>query len=41
MTENVVFTKDITCAGNYTAVGNVTKAQGGTTTLDAAGKTVS
>lgn len=38
--ENVYFTNDITLAGNYTTVGNVTKAQNGTGTLSAKGKSV-
>lgn len=38
--ENVYFTNDITLAGNYTTVGNVTKAQNGTGVLSAKGKSV-
>lgn len=38
--ENVYFTNDITLAGNYTTVGNVTKAENGTGTLSAKGKSV-
>lgn len=37
---NVLFTKDILCAGNYTQVGNVTKSQSGTTTIPAEGRTI-
>lgn len=36
----VYFTSDITCAGQYTAVGNVTKSTTGTTTIASSGKTV-
>lgn len=36
----VYFSEDITCAGQYTAVGNVTKTTTGTTTIAATGKTV-
>lgn len=38
--ENVYFTNDITLAGNYTTVGNVTKAENETSTLSAKGKSV-
>lgn len=38
--ENVYFTDDITLAGNYTQVGNITKTQTGTATLEVAGKNV-
>lgn len=38
--EDVVFTSDITLAGNYTAVGNITKGQNETKTFAAKGKTL-
>ena len=37
---NVMFKKNITLAGNYTGVGNLTKNQNGTATLESAGKSV-
>ncbi|MCM1214027.1 MAG: hypothetical protein NC548_05855 [Lachnospiraceae bacterium] len=36
----VVLKDDITCAGNYSQVGNITKSQTGTAVLNAKGKTV-
>lgn len=38
--ENVYFTNDLTCAGSYTQVGNINKTVTGTTTIEAAGKSV-
>ena len=38
--ENVYFKNDITCAGSYTQVGNITKTQAGTTTIAASGQSV-
>ena len=38
--DKILLQSDITCAGNYTQVGNVTKTTTGTTTLSAKGKTV-
>ena len=38
--ENVYFKNDLTCAGSYTRVGNIEKTQTGTTTIEAAGKSV-
>lgn len=38
--ENVYFTNDITLAGKYTTVGNITKAENGTGMLSAKGKSV-
>lgn len=38
--ENVYFEDDITCAGSYSQVGNVTKTTTGTTTLPASGKSL-
>lgn len=38
--ENVYFKNDFTCAGTYTRVGNVTKTETGTATLQAAGKSL-
>lgn len=38
--DKILLQSDITCAGNYTQVGNITKTQTGTTTLSAKGKTV-
>ena len=38
--DNVYFTNDLTCAGSYTQVGNIEKSKTGTTTIEAAGKSV-
>ena len=38
--ENVYFKNDLTCAGSYTQVGNIEKTKTGTTTIEAAGKSV-
>lgn len=38
--ENVYFDADITCAGSYTQVGNVTKSSTGTTTIASSGKSL-
>lgn len=38
--DNVYFSKDITMAGNYTAVGNLTKTQTGTAEFNITGKSV-
>jgi hypothetical protein len=38
--EKVILQEDITCAGNYTQVGNVTKTHSGTATITAKGKSV-
>ena len=38
--DNVYFTNDLTCAGSYTQVGNIEKTKTGTTTIEAAGKSV-
>lgn len=38
--DKVILTEDITMAGNYTAVGNLTKTQSGTATFATAGKSV-
>lgn len=37
---HVILQNDITCAGDYTSVGNITKTKTGTTTIPAAGKSV-
>lgn len=39
--DKVILTENITMAGNYTAVGNLTKSQSGTATFATAGKSVS
>lgn len=39
--DNVIIQKDILCAGSYTQVGNVTKTNTGTATIEAAGKNLS
>ena len=38
--DNVIFTKDIICAGNYEQVGNVNKTKTGLTTISSAGKSL-
>ena len=40
LAQNVFFNSDITCAGSYTAVGNITKTQSGTTTISSNGKSL-
>lgn len=40
LAENVFFTDDITCAGAYTQVGNISKTQNGTTTISTTGKSL-
>lgn len=36
--ENIILSKDITCAGSYTQIGNITKSLGGTTTIASKGE---
>jgi len=38
--DNVYFDQDISCAGNYTEVGNITKSKTGTTVISASGKSL-
>lgn len=40
LAQNVFFNSDITCAGAYTTVGNVSKTQNGTTTIASNGKSL-
>ena len=40
LAQNVFFNSDILCAGNYSAVGNITKTQSGTTTINSNGKSL-
>lgn len=38
--DNVIFTDDILCAGNYSQVGNITKTASGTETIESKGKSL-